>query len=113
MTDLSNADLVAFVATTDAARARAFYEGVLGLRVLDDNPFACVVDAHGTTYTVLGWHVDDVDAAVDGLVARGVSFLHFEGMDQDARGIWTAPGGERIAWFKDPDDNTLSLQGPA
>jgi len=126
MTDLADADLVAFVATTDTARARAFYEGVLGLSVLHDDGFACVVDAHGTTvritavperaaamYTVLGWKVDDLDATVGGLVARGVSFLRFDGMEQDERGAWTAPSGERIAWFADPDGNTLSLQSPA
>ncbi len=124
--DLSGADLVAFVATTDTARARAFYEGVLGLTVLDDDGFACVVDAHGTTvritavperapaaYTVLGWKVDDLDATIDSLVTRGVDFLRFDGMDQDDRGAWTAPGGDRIAWFSDPDGNTLSLQAPA
>ena len=121
--DLSGADLVAFVATTDTARARAFYEGVLGLTVIDDDGFACVVDAHGTTvritavperapapYTVLGWKVDDLDSTVDGLVARGVEFLRFDGMEQDDRGVWAAPGGARIAWFADPDGNTLSLQ---
>jgi predicted enzyme related to lactoylglutathione lyase len=123
MTDLADADLVAFVATTDTARARAFYEGVLGLTVIDDDGFACVVDAHGTTvritavperaaevYTVLGWKVDDLDANIDGLVARGVTFLRFDGMEQDDRGVWAAPGGARIAWFADPDGNTLSLQ---
>jgi catechol 2,3-dioxygenase-like lactoylglutathione lyase family enzyme len=121
--DLSDAELVAFVASTDTARSREFYEGVLGLRVLDDDGFACVVDAHGTTvritavperapaaYTVLGWKVDDLDATVDGLVARGVEFLRFDGMEQDDRGVWSAPGGARIAWFADPDGNTLSLQ---
>jgi catechol 2,3-dioxygenase-like lactoylglutathione lyase family enzyme len=126
VTDLRSADLVAFVATTDTARARAFYEGVLGLAVLDDDGFACVVDAHGTTiritavperapaaYTVLGWQVDDLDATVDDLVARGVVLLRFDGMEQDERGAWTAPSGDRIAWFADPDGNTLSLQAPA
>ena len=126
MTDLADADLVAFVATTDTARARAFYEGVLGLAVIDDDGFACVVDAHGTTvritavperapaaYTVLGWKVDDLDATIDRLVSRGVTFLRFDGMEQDDRGAWTAPGGDRIAWFADPDGNTLSLQAPA
>ena len=125
-TGLSGAELVAFVASTDTARSRAFYEGVLGLRVIDDDGFACVVDAHGTTvritavperapavYTVLGWKVDDLDATIDRLGARGVAFLRFDGMEQDDRGAWTAPGGERIAWFADPDGNTLSLQAPA
>jgi catechol 2,3-dioxygenase-like lactoylglutathione lyase family enzyme len=123
MTRLSDAALVAFVATTDTARARAFYEGVLGLRVVHDDGFACVVDAHGTevritavperagaAYTVLGWAPDDLDATIDDLVGRGVTFTRYDGMEQDDRGAWTAPGGARIAWFQDPDGNTLSLQ---
>ena len=122
MTGLSNADVVAFVATTDTARARAFYEEVLGLRVVHDDAFACVVDAHGTSiritaveeragaeYTVLGWTVDDLEASIDELVERGVSFLRFDGIEQDDRGVWVTPVGVRVAWFKDPDGNTLSL----
>jgi catechol 2,3-dioxygenase-like lactoylglutathione lyase family enzyme len=123
VTTLSNAELVAFIATTDAGRARAFYEGVLGLPVVHDDSFACVVDAHGTTvrittvperadasYTVLGWKVDDLDGIVDDLIGRGIAFLRFDGLEQDPRGIWSAPSGDRIAWFHDPDGNTLSLQ---
>jgi catechol 2,3-dioxygenase-like lactoylglutathione lyase family enzyme len=118
-------DLVAFVATTDLERARAFYVDVLGLAPVEVSPFACVVDAHGTTlritlvdqlvaapYTVLGWSVPDLDATIDALTARGVTFRRYDGMDQDDRGAWTAPSGDRIAWFGDPDGNTLSLQAP-
>jgi len=112
---LDSSDLVAFVAATDLRRARAFYEQKLGLRVLEHNDFACVLDANGTTlrvtavpevrragYTVLGWRVRDIAAAVRDLAARDVTFLR-----QD--GIWTAPTGARVAWFADPDGNTLSL----
>jgi catechol 2,3-dioxygenase-like lactoylglutathione lyase family enzyme len=119
---LNDAELVGFVATTDLARARAFYEGVLGLPVVDEGPFACVVDAHGTMvritpvaeradadYTVLGWAVADIDATVQELADAGVTFRHFDGMGQDALGVWNAPGGDRVAWFSDPDGNTLSL----
>jgi catechol 2,3-dioxygenase-like lactoylglutathione lyase family enzyme len=122
MTGLSDADVVAFVATTDKARARAFYEDVLGLRVVHDDAFACVVDAHGTSiritavearaaaeYTVLGWTVDDLEASIDELDERGVIFLRFDGIEQDDRGVWVTPVGVRVAWFKDPDGNTLSL----
>lgn len=125
MTELSNAALVAFVATTDLARARAFYEGVLGLPVVHHDTFACVVDAHGTSvritavqeragaeYTVLGWAVDDLDATIDDLVGRGVAFVHYDGIEQDDRGAWTTPVGTRVAWFKDPDGNTLSVHSP-
>jgi catechol 2,3-dioxygenase-like lactoylglutathione lyase family enzyme len=119
---MGGAPLVAFIATTDGARARAFYETVLGLRVLGDDDFALVVDAHGTTlrvtkvgravvapYTVLGWEVDDVEGAVRALRERGVVFERYAGMEQDALGIWTAPGGTRVAWFKDPEGHVLSV----
>ena len=119
---LDTADLIAFAATTDLDRARVFYEQVLGLPVTEQTDLACVFDANGTMlrvtavpevaragYTVLGWRVADITAAVRELSARGVTFLRFDGMDQDADGVWTSPGGGRIAWFADPDGNTLSL----
>ena len=119
---LESSDLVAFVAATDLRRARAFYEQKLGLRVLEHNDFACVLDANGTMlrvtqvpevaragYTVLGWRVRDIAASVRDLAGRGVTFLRYDGMSQDQDGIWTAPSGARVAWFADPDENTLSL----
>jgi predicted enzyme related to lactoylglutathione lyase len=119
---LDTADLIAFAATTDLDRARVFYEQVLGLPVTEQTDLACVFDANGTMlrvtavpevaragYTVLGWRVADIAAAARELSARGVTFLRFDGMDQDADGVWTSPGGGRIAWFADPDGNTLSL----
>ncbi|MBJ7596364.1 MAG: VOC family protein [Candidatus Dormibacteraeota bacterium] len=119
---LESSDLVAFVATSDAERARAFYETTLGLRLLEQTPYACVFDAHGTQlrvtvaaqvspapYTVLGWAVADIEASVGELAERGVDFVRFDGMSQDALGVWTAPSGGRIAWFRDPDDNLLSV----
>jgi catechol 2,3-dioxygenase-like lactoylglutathione lyase family enzyme len=119
---LGESPLVAFVATKDGARARQFYGETLGLKVISDDPYALVVDARGTSlrvqkvgtlrpqsFTVLGWHVSDLAATIDGLAKRGVAFERFEGMNQDERGIWTAPSGARVAWFKDPDGNTLSL----
>jgi predicted enzyme related to lactoylglutathione lyase len=119
---LDAADLIAFAATTDLGRARVFYEQVLGLPVTEQTDLACVFDANGTMlrvtavpevaragYTVLGWRVADITAAARDLSARGVRFLRFDGMEQDADGVWTSPGGGRIAWFADPDGNTLSL----
>jgi catechol 2,3-dioxygenase-like lactoylglutathione lyase family enzyme len=114
--------LMAFVATKNGAVARAFYERTLGLPVLSDDDYAIVCDANGTTlriqkvesmrpqpFTALGWVIPDVAAAVDVLSARGVRFERFPGMDQDERGLWLAPSGARVAWFKDPDGNMLSL----
>ncbi|MFN0094805.1 MAG: VOC family protein [Dehalococcoidia bacterium] len=115
---------VAFVHITDAVRARAFYEDVLGLRLVDDSPFALVFESGGVTVraakverhtplpgTVLGWEVPDVRAAVVGLAARGVAFTRYPGMPQDELGIWS-PGGGGVAWFTDPDGNVLSVSGP-
>jgi catechol 2,3-dioxygenase-like lactoylglutathione lyase family enzyme len=115
-------DLIAFAATTDLARAQAFYEATLGLPVIDENAYACVFDAHGTMlritavaevahpgYTVLGWRVTDISETIAHLESRGVVFARYEGMEQDAQGVWTTPNGDRIAWFTDPDGNVLSL----
>ncbi len=125
---LGSCDLVTLIGTARAAEARAFYEGTLGLRVVADDPFAIVCDANGVQlriskmeqltpqpFAVLGWAVSDIEQTVDALAARGVAFERYEGMQQDARGIWTVPGAmARVAWFKDPDGNTLSLtEAPA
>jgi catechol 2,3-dioxygenase-like lactoylglutathione lyase family enzyme len=119
---LGGAPLLAFIPVRDLEAARSFYGETLGLPVIDANPFAVVLDAGGTMlrlaqvddlrpqpFTVAGWQVPDIDAAVDALVGRGVAFTRYEGMEQDERGIWTTPGGDRVAWFTDPDGNTLSL----
>jgi catechol 2,3-dioxygenase-like lactoylglutathione lyase family enzyme len=121
---LGTSKIVAFAPTTDPARARAFYEGVLGLRlVADEKPFALVFDANGTMlrvasvrehhpqpFTILGWEVESIETTVQQLTAVGVEFLRFPGMnDGDALGIWTSPSGARVAWFHDPDKNVLSL----
>jgi catechol 2,3-dioxygenase-like lactoylglutathione lyase family enzyme len=119
---LSSARLTAFIATKNAARAKAFYEGTLGLTLVSEDHFATVFNANGTTlrvtpvheiaigaYTVLGWEVADIEGAVSGLVSQGVLFERFPGLPQDENGIWEAPGGTRVAWFKDPDGNILSV----
>jgi catechol 2,3-dioxygenase-like lactoylglutathione lyase family enzyme len=119
---LASAAVVAFVPATDLDRSRRFYEDVLGLSLVETNPFACVFRAAGVTlrvtkveglrpqpFTVLGWTVPDIHGAVDELATLGVKVERYDGMDQDRHGIWTAPGGAQIAWFKDPDGNTLSF----
>jgi len=60
-------------------------------------------------YTVLGWRVADITATVRELTGRGVVFLRYDGMNQDEDGVWTTPGGDKVAWFADPDGNVLSL----
>lgn len=121
---LGKSNLVAFVHVTDPVRARAFYEGVLGLRLVEDEkPFALVFDANGIMLrvtpvsehhpepsTVLGWAVESIESTVERLVAAGVEFQRYPGLnDSHPLGIWKAPGGARIAWFRDPDGNVLSL----
>ena len=119
---LGSKKIMAFVPTRNSKKARSFYEGVLGLRFVSEDPFALVLEANGITvrvakvpeykpqqFTILGWQVSDIEEAVSGLQKKGVQFEKY-GMDgQDDRGIWTAPGGAKVAWFKDPDGNILSV----
>jgi catechol 2,3-dioxygenase-like lactoylglutathione lyase family enzyme len=119
---LAHCDIIAFIATTQPEQAKVFYSEGLGLRLMEDTPFALVFDANGTMlrvqkvqtltpagHTVLGWHVVDVHEAVELLLKRGIIFDRYPGLPQDEQGIWTTPDGNKIAWFSDPDGNTLSL----
>lgn len=119
---LKDASLVAFIPVSDIGVARAFYASTLGLAVLEESPFALVVDANGTKlrltpapelrpqpFTVAGWEVADIDATVSGLDVQGVTFKRFDGMQQRPNGVWQSPSGDLVAWFADLDDNILSL----
>jgi catechol 2,3-dioxygenase-like lactoylglutathione lyase family enzyme len=131
-TMLGKEKLGAFAAVRDREAARAFYRDTLGLRLLGEDQFAMVFDANGTTlrvtpvpdwtppqFTVLGWEVEDIVAAVTSLRSAGIEFQRYPWMkDQDEMGIWTSPSGPgvaavhagaRVAWFKDPDGNVLSV----
>jgi len=123
MSLLGSAKLLAFAAISDAARAKAFYRDVLGLRFVAEDGFAVVFDSNGVTvrlslvgkpviapYTVLGWMVPDIGAKVKELEQNGVMFERYSFLQQDELGVWTAPDGiARVAWFKDPDGNVLSV----
>ena len=113
---------ILFLATADAKRARAFYEQVLGLTFVADEPPALVfrvgdsmlriqkVDrVAAAPYTALGWAVRDIRKTVAELSKAGVVFQHYDGMKQDDDGVWHSPSGALVAWFRDPDGNTLSL----
>jgi len=115
-------DVIAFVQTCNVAQAKAFYGDVLGLDFRGDEPSALVFDAHGTmlriskvrqftptAQTVLGWNVPNIRAAAMDLKNKGVSFQRYEGLSQDELGVWESPGNAKVAWFKDPDGNTLSI----
>ena len=119
---LGSEEILAFAPTTDAARATVFYRDVLGLTLIEDTPFALVFDANGRQlripkveaftpqpFTIVGWSVRDIKATMSGLAAKGVTFERYPGMDQDAAGAWSSPGGAKVAWFKDLDGNLLSL----
>ncbi|MDP9361901.1 MAG: VOC family protein [Acidobacteriota bacterium] len=120
---LGKTDIAAFVPTLDFDKSRAFYEGVLGLRFVKNDGFAMVLDANGIMvrvsrvqndfkpagFTILGWKVSDIETIVSALQERGVVFERFGFFEQDALGIWTAPTGDKVAWFKDPDGNILSV----
>ena len=127
MSILESATAMTFVVVTDRVRAKAFYGETLGFSLIHEDDFAAVFDLNGIAlrvseargsftpaqHTVLGWQVADIVASVQALRAAGVSFTIYEGFGQDALGIWTAPGStNRVAWFRDPDGNVLSLMQP-
>jgi len=113
---------VLFLATSNPQRSRAFYERVLGLKLVADDPFALVFAVgdstlriqkvervHAPPYTTLGWNVRDIRTTIRQLRETGAVFERYEGMPQDADAIWRSPSGAQIAWLKDPDGQTLSL----
>ena len=120
---LASEKIIGFVPISDAARARSFYAEKLGLKFVSEDSFAVVFDANGNMlrltrvqevrpepFTILGWQVSDITTTVRQLGAAGVEFERYgEFMQQDDLGIWDAPGGSRVAWFKDPDGNILSV----
>jgi len=123
---LGTARIVAFGATRDSARSRAFYEGVLGLTFIEEDSYACVFDAGGVQlriqkvqslvpqpHTMLGWSVASIGTVVTSLAGRGVTMERYGFLKQDENGVWTSPSGAKIAWMKDPDGNLLSLTEPS
>ena len=121
---LTTNEIMAFLATANADAATMFYRDRLGLRFVAETEFALEFEAGegpillrvqkvervvAAPYTALGWRVGNITEEIEALGRRGVVFERFDGLEQDERGIWRSPGGARIAWFKDPDGNTLSL----
>jgi catechol 2,3-dioxygenase-like lactoylglutathione lyase family enzyme len=123
---LGNAIVTALVGTMKPEAAKAFYGDVLGLKFISDDTFALVFEGKNARvrvsrvpvmapaqYAVLAFTVTDIDKAVDDLTAKGVLFARFGFFVQDAKGIWSAPDGTKVAWFHDPDLNLLSVVQPA
>jgi catechol 2,3-dioxygenase-like lactoylglutathione lyase family enzyme len=121
---LSNLHPIAFIPTTNAAAARSFYEHTLGLTFVSADDFATVFvvgpnrimlritnapEFKPAPFTIFGWQVADIHATVAELAAKGVEFQRYGFLQQESDGVWNAPGGAQVAWFKDPDGNTLSL----
>jgi catechol 2,3-dioxygenase-like lactoylglutathione lyase family enzyme len=120
---LAQAQLIGFIPTIDSVAARHFYVDTLGLTFVSDDPFAITVRSGNTDiriarlesfnpspYTILGWKVPDIEASVTQFTAAGIKFERYPFLQQDPTGIWNAPdGAAKVAWFKDPDGNVLSL----
>jgi len=119
---LASSKLIGFVPTKDSAKAREFYEGKLGFQFLKDDGFALVLRAGESMiriaivkdftpppFTVLGWEVSNIEEVVAWLQKRGVVFEKYPWVPDKELGIWTAPTGDKVAWFKDPDGNVLSV----
>jgi catechol 2,3-dioxygenase-like lactoylglutathione lyase family enzyme len=119
---LGDSKLVAMLGTARADLAEAFYSGTLGLKLASSDAFALIYEIDGAplriskvpavapaAYAVLAFTVPDVAASVAALTAKGVIMQRFGFLPQDAAGIWKAPGGAQVAWFRDPDGNLLSL----
>lgn len=119
---LNNSRIIGFAPTTDAAKAKEFYVGQLGLEFVSDDEYALVLNANGNMirvikgadfkpahYTVLGWEVKNIESIAAGLKARGIAFEQYPFIQNKELGIWTTPDGSKVAWFKDPDGNVLSI----
>lgn len=119
---LGSEKVIVFVPSTDLERSREFFTGILGLAVEEVTPFTCVLRTSDTMmritkvdelrpqpFTVLGWAVPEIRQIVKDLAVRGVHFTRYKGMRQDDDGVWETPRGDLVAWFADPDGNTLSL----
>ena len=119
---LASMNMMGFILTKDYEKSRAFYEGKLGFEFESLDQFALVMQAGKSMIrivkvptftplqsTVLGWQVGDIEAIVDWLTKRGVVFEKYPFVQDKERGIWSTPDGSKVAWFKDPDGNVLSV----
>ena len=119
---LDTGKMVGFVPTTDYAKAREFYESKLGFKFVSLDQFALVMRVGGHQVrivkmvnfkplqgTILGWEVASIEATATWLKERGVVLEKYPFVQDQELGIWTAPSGDRVGWFKDPDGNVLSV----
>ena len=119
---LGEKQLKAFVPTVMADKAKVFYRDILGLKLLAEDEYALEFEANGILlrvinvpeftphkFTALGWNVEDIVSTINALNEKGIYCEKYGFFEQDDLGIWTAPGGAKVAWFKDPDGNILSV----
>jgi catechol 2,3-dioxygenase-like lactoylglutathione lyase family enzyme len=119
---LASSKIIGFVPTKDSVKARGFYEGILQFEFVSDDMFALVMKAGETmlrigkvqdftpaSYTVLGWEVSNIEEVAKWLQKRGVTLEKFPFVQDKELGIWTTPDGDKVAWFRDPDGNVLSV----
>ena len=119
---LGDKPLKAFVPTTNAEKAKAFYGDILGLTLLSEDNYALEYDAGGTllrvtlvpelnpqSFTIIGWNVPDIYTIIKSLNKKGIQCNKYEDLEQDNLGVWNSPGGSKVAWFRDPDGNVLSI----
>jgi catechol 2,3-dioxygenase-like lactoylglutathione lyase family enzyme len=119
---LASSKIIGFVPTKDSVKARGFYEGILQFQFVSDDMFALVMRAGETMlrigkvqdftpapYTVLGWEVSNIEEVAKWLQKRGVTLEKFPFVQDKELGIWTTPNGDKVAWFRDPDGNVLSV----
>lgn len=123
---LSSSKIVSFIATTDPSNSKNFYESILGLEFVEEREHSIVFNSNGVTlqvqkvqdltppmFTALGWEVENIEEEIDQLTGKGITFEQYPFLEQDEKGIWTVPDGTKVALFKDPDGNTLSLSQTA
>ena len=119
---LTNPTMKAFVPTTQPEKAKRFYKDILGLTFLSEDGYGLEFDSNGTLlrintvpeytpqmFTVLGWNIADIAATISALNAKGIKCEKYPFLEQNGQGVWSSPGGSKVAWFKDPDGNLLSL----
>ena len=119
---LTDKKLKAFVPTIMPEKAKSFYREILGLELLSEDEYALEFNANGVLlrvitvpalkpqeFTVLGWNVNDISSLIQSMNKMGVFCEKYSFLKQDILGVWTSPGGSKVAWFKDPDGNVLSL----
>jgi catechol 2,3-dioxygenase-like lactoylglutathione lyase family enzyme len=119
---LSDKKLKAFAPTTNIKQAKRFYNDLLGLPLISEDNYAAEFDANGTIlrvtivpeltpqgFTILGWNVPDISEVIKLLNQQGIECNRYDFLEQDKSGVWISPGGSKVAWFKDPDGNVLSL----